>query len=90
MRFWLAREHEWMMMGTGRFAEFMPWDGAILGENCGSDLYNKLGAQLQVCVDLQLDIRSLVAVCRVLQSAPKRGKNASGAGQRTKMFCRIL
>ena len=38
------------------------------------DQYNKLGVQLQVCVDLQLDILSLVAVCCVLQSAPKGGK----------------
>ena len=79
-----------MMTWTGRFAKYMPWDGAILGENRGSDPYNKLGAQLQVSVDLQLHIRSLVAVCHVLRSAPKRGKNASGAGQRTKMFCRTL
>ena len=35
---------------------------------------------------MRLNIHSFVAVCRVLRTAPKREKNASGAGQRTKMF----
>ena len=38
------------------------------------DPYDSQGVQLQVRVDLQLEIDSFVAVCRVLRSAPKRGK----------------
>ena len=38
------------------------------------DPYDSQGVQLQVRVDLQLDIHSFVAVCRVLQSARKKRK----------------
>ena len=54
------------------------------------DPYDSQGVQLQVRVDLQLDIHSFVAVCRVLRSARKNEKNASGAGQRPKNFCDII
>ena len=54
------------------------------------DPYDSQGVQLQVRVDLQLDIHSFVAVCRVLRSARKNEKNASGAGQKTKMFSLII
>ena len=42
------------------------------------DPYDSQGVQLQVRVHLQLDIHSFVAVCRVLRSARKNEKNASG------------
>ena len=54
------------------------------------DPYDSQGVQLQVRVGLQLDIHSFVAVGRVLRSAGKTEKNASGAGQRTKMFCLFI
>ena len=38
------------------------------------DPYDSQGVQLQVRVDLQLDIHSFVAVCRVLRSAGKTEK----------------
>ena len=59
------------VMGTGRFAKFMPWDAPVRGRPIRTI---HIGVQLQVRVDLQLDIHSFVAVCRVLRSARKNRK----------------
>ena len=51
------------------------------------DPYDKLGVQLQVRVDVRNSISPDIAFYEVRQ---KGEKNASGAGQRTKMFCLII
>ena len=75
------------MMKMVRFAEFMPWDGAISGAN-----FKLNGAPSNVDVQLECECiyTHLWLSVAFYEVRGKPEKNASGAGQRTKMFCRIL